>query len=393
MTDWKQVARDAWDAPSWREAALEYSGNLHRPEFTMADPEPRLAFASITKWATQDPPEREWAVPGRFPLRNVSLLSGEGATGKSIILMQLFVAAGAGKDWLASLPEPGPSIYLNAEDEEAELHRRALAAAAHYGVPLSELDGRLHVLPLAGQDAVLGYPNRSGLIRPTPLFARLKQAAFDIKPRLIGLDTVADVFSGNEIDRAQVRQFIGLLRQLAMAANAGVILCAHPSLTGISSGTGLSGSTAWHNSVRARAYLTSAKTTDNQDTGLRQLSFLKNQYGTLAETITLRWKAGLFVPDAGVGTFERAAAEAKADALFLNLLGRFDRQGRNVSDKVGPSFAPNEFADEPEAKAAGIKKDELARAMRRLFAANRIRIETYGRPSRQCRRIVAGSGA
>jgi hypothetical protein len=25
--DWKQVAQDAWDAPSWREAALEYHRN------------------------------------------------------------------------------------------------------------------------------------------------------------------------------------------------------------------------------------------------------------------------------------------------------------------------------------------------------------------------------
>jgi hypothetical protein len=39
-----------------------------------------------------------------------------------------------------------------------------------------------------------------------------------------------------------VRQFIGLLRGLAITGNSAVLIAVHPSLTGISSGTGLSGS-------------------------------------------------------------------------------------------------------------------------------------------------------
>jgi RecA-family ATPase len=66
---------------------------------------------------------------------------------------------------------------------------------------------------------------------------------------------VADVFGGSEIDRSQVRQFVALTRQIAIAANGYVIMSAHPSLAGINSNNGLSGSTQWHNSVRARGYL------------------------------------------------------------------------------------------------------------------------------------------
>jgi hypothetical protein len=43
------------------------------------------------------------------------------------------------------------------------------------------------------------------------------------------------------------------MTKLAIAANGAVVLVTHPSLTGINSDSGLSGSTAWHNSVRARA--------------------------------------------------------------------------------------------------------------------------------------------
>jgi len=57
--------------------------------------------------------------------------------------------------------------------------------------------------------------------------------------------------------------------------------------------------------------------------------------------------------------------------------------GRNVSDKpTAPNYAPTEFAEEREAKAAGIKKAALKEAMRQLFATNKIRIVQYGRPSR-----------
>jgi hypothetical protein len=102
-------------------------------------------------------------VPDRFPLRNVGLFSGDGAIGKSILLMQLGVAHILAKDRLSTLPEPGPFLYLNAEEEEDELERRFTDVAAYYGASLAELKDHLHVLSLAGQDAVLGYPDRNGL--------------------------------------------------------------------------------------------------------------------------------------------------------------------------------------------------------------------------------------
>ena len=230
-----------------------------------------LAFVDIGAWAEREPPEREWAVYERFPLRNVSLLSGEGATGKSILIMQFGAAHVLAKDCALTLPKPGPFLYFNAEDEEPELERRLNAIAEHYGASVAELKRDYHIVARAGQNAVLGYPDRSGLIRPTPLFDTLKAAACSIKPKLIALDTSADTFGGNENDRSQVRQFVSLLRGLAIESNSGVLICAHPSLTGINSGTGLSGSTAWHNSVRARAYFTREKTEDGADNGLRQL--------------------------------------------------------------------------------------------------------------------------
>ena len=243
----------------------------------------------------------------------------------------------------------------------------------------------LRFLSFAGRDAMLGQADRNGVIRPTPLFEQLRRDALQLRPKLIVLDTVADVFGGKENDRAQTRQFITLLRGLAIDADAAVVMAAHPSLTGIATDTGLSGNTAWHNSVRARMYF---KPAPGEDTALRVLEVKKNNYGPVSEAMVLRWHNGVYVVEPGKGTFERLAAEAEIDQLFLKLLRRFTDQGRNVSDKKSPTHAPTLFAEEPDAKAAKANKKDLAEAMTRLFAANRLRVVTVGSASRTRSRIV-----
>lgn len=340
-----------------------------------------LEFLAFDGWDDSEPPDREWAVDHMMPLRNVTLLSGEGAIGKSILMMQLCAAHALGKDWIQQLPMPGHAIYLGAEDDEDELHRRFAHIAKHYGSKFADLS-QLHIASRAGRDAVLGAADRAGVVRPTMLFQQLLAAVIALQPRLIALDTAADVFAGNENDRAQVRQFIGLLRALAIAGRSAVLLASHPSLQGLHTESGLSGSTAWHNSVRSRLFLKNAPTDGDAaaDSGLRILEMKKSNYGPHAKQIALRWDAGVFKP---VDDFKNEMARAKAneddERVFLTLLARFNTSNRNVSDKGGKSFAPVQFAKEPEGEKVGVKA--LDAAMRRLFSKNKISLIQYGRPS------------
>jgi hypothetical protein len=70
--------------------------------------------------------------------------------------------------------------------------RRLEAIGAHNGATRRDM-GKLHVLSFAGRDAILGYPDRDDRIRRTPLFEQLRREALRIRPRLIVLDTAADV--------------------------------------------------------------------------------------------------------------------------------------------------------------------------------------------------------
>src|SRR6516225_3712430 len=87
--------------------------------------------------------------------------------------------------------------------------------------------------------------------------------------------------------RTQVYGFAMHMQALAMAAGGSVTVLSHPSLQGIASGSGISGSTAWRGAFRFRQYLTGIKPESGEqpDNDLRQLEFKKNQYGPIGETI------------------------------------------------------------------------------------------------------------
>ncbi len=353
-----------------------------------------LQWLDMSNWDNEPVPERKWAIKDRVPLNQAGLFSGEGGAGKSIIELMKNVAHVTGKDWLGSLPEIGPAFYLGAEDDADELHIRIAAITAHYGVTFKELvTGGLHVLCLLGQDATLCASNaKSGKVETTALYKQIYEQAGDIKPKNISVDTLSRAFAGNEIDRSQVYAFAMHMQALAKVAGGSVTVLSHPSLAGISSGSGISGSTAWHGAFRFRQYLKGVKPESGEqpENNLRELEFKKNQYGPTAETIVLRYQRGLFLPEAGMSSLDRLAREQKAEETFLALLTRYDREGRNVSDKpTSPTYAPALFCKERE--ASGFRKEDLASAMRRLFEARKLHVESYGRPSRPASRLRLGT--
>jgi RecA-family ATPase len=125
---------------------------------------------------------------------------------------------------------------------------------------------------------------------------------------------------------------------------------------------------------------------EEPDPNLRIIEVMKSNYGPVGETITVRWHNGLFMPEAKPGSLEKRATDQAVDDLFLRLLDRFEQQGRNVSHKkTSNTYAPTMFANDPDGKG---KKKELAIAMERLFAANKIKAENYGRASRQFSKLV-----
>lgn len=371
-------ARAKWDKP-------DAAGKQSKP--------PGLIRLELARYDTEPIPEREWGVRDRFPRRNVCLLSGEGGVGKSILLLQLGVAHVLGRDWLRSMPEQGPVVAVNCEDEGDELARRLDPILRSHHAGFGDVDGDLHAFSLTDCDPLLAWLDRSGRISPTPLYQLLMETVREFQPICTIVDNVADVFGGSEIDRTQVRQFVSLMRQIALAANGYVIMSAHPSLAGITSKSGLSGSTQWHNSVRARGYVHTEKydVAENGTTS-RVLDFMKSNYSALSERVELQWSSGLFVPVRAPSGPEQTAKNAEIDALFLDLLDRAMAKGENLSAAgTANNYAPSRFAKVGLAKARGVGRDHFADALDRLLAADKVVVETYGPASKLHKRIARRS--
>lgn len=327
-----------------------------------------------------EPPKREWLVPGMIPLGTVTLLYGDGGTGKSLIALQLAVSTVIGRMWLNKQTLTGPVIYFSAEDDRDELHRRVSDICKMAFARTSDM-AMLHIADMAGKDALLASVGRkTGSMSATMVLEKMNEHATTIRPKLIVLDTLADIFPGNENDRAQVRQFIGMLRGLAIRHKCAVLILAHPSLTGIAAGTGSSGSTAWNNSVRSRLYFERVKSDGYEiDPDLRRLKVMKANYGSIGDEISVRWRDGAFVAQDSPMASEN---DAKAEKIVLDLIDSNAAKGRYFS----AMRAPGELATMPG--NGGLSKGMLKRAMERLFVAEKLTQRTI-RENRRDRTVIA----
>jgi RecA-family ATPase len=353
--------------------------------------------APIHLWAGQEVPLPEFTVEDRIPAGQVFLYSGEGGGGKSAQAEHLCAAHALGREWLGVIPRQGPAIYIECEDAERVLWWRLAAIAAYYGVPIETFaSAGLQLFSLVEHDTILAFTNKRGIVEPTAAYKRLYEMAGDIKPVQIAIASVANIFAGSEINRTEVQQFIKLLNRIPALTKGSLTLVSQPSLTGIASSDvshkGLSGTTQWHNAVRGRAAVEIIKPKDSAgnglDTGLRTLTFYKNQYGPPVAGQMLRWQNGLWLPVGGT-TLAGAERANFADELTITLLARFTAQNRSVSINVNPAnYAPTHFAKADEAQAAGLTSEDFRKAVERLLQQGVIENREFRKGSEVRTRLV-----
>src|SRR5262249_54596090 len=114
---------------------------------------------------------------------------------------------------------------------------------------------------------------------------------------------------------------------------------------------------------------------------LKVLEVMKANRGPTGERVVVEWKNGVFVPVGGASTIEQAAREQAVEEAFLKGLKRITDQGLAVGPNSGSNYAPSRIAEQAEAK--GIRKRDLADAMKRLLNSNKIHVAVEGPPSRR----------
>lgn len=306
---------------------------------------------------------KAFAIDRLAPLGEVTLLSGPGSAGKSLLGQQFATAAAAGKVCLGLHVAAGPAIYITCEDDGGDLHWRQEHICRALGVDMERLAGRLHMESLRGElSCEIATFQHDGTLRLSTMYSKIDRFIARTGARLIFLDNLAHLFAGNENDRLQVTRFTNLLNRLAALHGAAIVLFGH---TPKGKEKEHSGSTAWANAVRCHLTLE-----HDADTDLRKLTVSKTNLGRKGEALTFAWSNWAFVREDDLPESERSEHDAivKAandNALFLACLRERNRQQRAVSERSGANYAPKIFAGMPESKKIG--KERLSAAMDRLF--------------------------
>src|SRR4051812_29000576 len=93
-----------------------------------------LPIVTATSLEGQPVPPRLSHVEGLIPASTVTLLNADGGTGKSLIALQLAVATVTGRPWLGRSTAIGRCLFLTAEDDLPEVHRRLADIVADQGL-------------------------------------------------------------------------------------------------------------------------------------------------------------------------------------------------------------------------------------------------------------------
>ena len=309
-----------------------------------------------------EPPERFWLVLGWIARGEVNSLYGGGATGKSLIALLLGHAMAVGVPWLGLETVQGSSLFVSCEDDDGELWRRHADIRKGLGYGVGNPFGAAHWWDRVGHNNLLAVPDARGVLSAGPFLAELRAVIETLRPTLVILDTLADVYGGNEIDRVQVNGFLktclgGLIRERREAGHdLTILLLGHPSKSALADGSGFSGSTAWENGVRSRLYLSRP---ENAGPDERILSRAKANYaGGDDGELPLLWSNGIFVGTGAVGDVERMAKTVMNEVAYAWSMGApyVEKRGHERNLHAGILRRLTTEAQPRELVAAGLRR-------------------------------------
>lgn len=270
---------------------------------------------------TPTPPQ--YVVDGCVPAGYATLIAGHGGAGKSQVALHMACCIATGSPWLGRSSARRRVLFLSCEDRTDVLHWRLARIAAYEGLSPDDLASGLSVLDLVGRDVVLFRRAPVTGSGTTSAYSALLRAVSETRAEVVFIDGTSDTFGGNENDRGDVKAFINAVLG-AIGESGAVVLVAHVNklIAGGRATEGYSGSTGWHNGVRARWYLypeTEHTDEGTESTGVLRLDLQKNNLGNSDVGFRLAWNDGahMFLP---VGEADAATtAEDEQEAIVAAL--------------------------------------------------------------------------
>lgn len=186
-----------------------------------------------------EPAEREWAIQDFAPVGLVTMLTGPGGQGKSLMLMQLAIHAAIGQSWAAfKIDKPIKTLVLSYEDDQLELHRRSYVlikrlADSETGIlyDVDSLYRKNFLLYAAGNDLSGAWTLLTKMDRVTTqhtprvewLITVLKKARI----RLLTIDPAVFTHAVEENSNTDIASYMRMLTYIAREAQCAVVIVHH----------------------------------------------------------------------------------------------------------------------------------------------------------------------
>lgn len=296
-------------------------------------------IANLTNVA---PPPPDFLIDVYLPADTVTLLGAHGGTGKTTLALYLAVCSAMGLQFFNQVTKAAKVLFYSAEDDAALLRWRLATVCQRLNVDPVSLSQQLTVIDASETDSVLYVEASQKGVKvgqPTDAFQKLIDRVAASGSQIVILDNASDVYGADENSRGQVRGFIRLLTKLVRPMHGAVLLLAHvDKFSARTKNTeSYSGSTAWHNSVRSRLFLSETAG------GNLFLEHLKSNRGKKADPLNLRFDDGLIVMtqtgSAQGGT--QSALESTHAPRIVSILHEFYQRGEFVS--TSPTAHTNAF--------------------------------------------------
>jgi hypothetical protein len=172
-------------------------------------------------------PRRPWAVPGYLMRGSVTVLSGQGAGGKSSLVVRWTINAATGQAIGQFIPSaPLKVVNYNTEDDRDEQQRRysaALKASGH------DPDVMQDIIRCGPEDVgtLFERDQATGRITPTAAMAQLEELCVSNAADVLFCDPLAELHNAEENDNTAMRAVVAAFRSLAKRLNIAVVILHH----------------------------------------------------------------------------------------------------------------------------------------------------------------------
>lgn len=342
---------------------------------------------NLSVLARTQPMQPEFLLQDMIPQGEITLLGGNGGTGKSWIALMLAVCIAMGLPFFGIPCKRRRSAYVSFEDCEAVLHWRLSRICYALNIEMSSLIRWLQLFDGASSPDSWFTRGEHGEVGLTPQFELMRQRLNDAQ--FIVVDGSSDTYAGNENDRAMVKAFLRGLRTMIPPEGA-LLLLAHVDKNSAKVGAsslGFSGSTGWNNGVRARLFLFPETTGDDDSapTGNVRLEVRKSNLGAVGAGLTLRYD-----PDSNVfkrvdSLLQKGERVDELEGVLKVLRLAYDAgnpipaatAGSRTAHKVAGSY--DEFPSTLSGKAGRGRFNAL---IERLRASGRVKVELVTKTTR-----------